>query len=46
MLRPISATTTKFKRLLCNGSQDTTLPAKIWTKNLEPITKNYFHEIT
>jgi inner membrane protein len=44
MLRPGSAITAKFVNLLSNSSQDTA--EKIWTDNLQRITKNSFHEIT
>jgi inner membrane protein len=46
MLRPSSATTAEFESLLSNGSYDAVLPEKIWTDNLQLITKNSFHEIT
>src|SRR6267378_2778632 len=46
MLRPISATTAKLEILFSNNSQETALPARILTENVQPITKNCFHEIT
>src|SRR2546429_1789002 len=46
MLRPSSAITAKFESLLSNGSYDAVLPEKIWTDNLQLITRNSFHEIT
>src|SRR6267143_1522201 len=46
MLRPISATTAKLEILFSNNSQETALPARILTENVQPITQNCFHEIT
>jgi len=46
MLRLIPATTAKFATLFSNNSQETALPARTLTENLQRITKNRFHEIT
>ena len=46
MLRFISASTAKVATLFSNNSQETALPARILTENLQRITKNCFHEIT
>src|SRR5467141_353902 len=46
MLRFISASTAKVATLFSNNSQETALPTRILTENLQRITKNCFHEIT